>query len=236
MSAPEDFSEFSLTATEFRGTVRLFPLPDLVLFPHVMQPLHIFEPRYRDLLEDALTDDHLITMSLLKPGWESDYEGRPPMCPMACLARVTSSRRLSDGTYNLLVLGLHRVRLLDELPPYRRYREARAELCHDHLPTMASDKQKRLDRRLRESFLSVLSLMPEAREQLGQLLGDDLPLATLTDVAGYVLDFDPADKHQLLGETNVCRRAEMLIEHLAAIEEEARSGASAGFPPRFSAN
>ena len=69
------------------GVARLFPLPNLVLFPHVLQPLHIFEPRYCDLLEAALADDRLIAMAVLAPGWEKDYEGRPPVHPIACLGR-----------------------------------------------------------------------------------------------------------------------------------------------------
>ena len=109
MSSADDPSTESV---EFSGRVRLFPLPNLVLFPHVMQPLHVFEPRYRCLLEDSLASDRLIAMALLAPGWENDYEGRPPLYPMACLGRVTSFHRLDDGTYNLLLLGLHRVRLV----------------------------------------------------------------------------------------------------------------------------
>src|SRR6266481_4652099 len=64
---------------EFSGRARLFPLPNLVVFPHVMQPLHIFEPRYRAMLEDSLADDRLIGMALPAPGWENDYEGRLPL-------------------------------------------------------------------------------------------------------------------------------------------------------------
>jgi len=237
MAASEEFSDFSLSATEFRGTVRLFPLPDLVLFPHVMQPLHIFEPRYRDLLEDALQDDQLIAMSLLEPGWEVDYDGRPPVCPMACLARLTSYRRLDDGTYNLLVLGLHRIRLVRELPPLHLYREAAAELCLDYEPPLEDCDYRRLANSLRESLLNVTSLMPEACEQLRQLVGNDLPLATLTDVASYVLDVESATKHQLLAETNVCRRAEMLIRQIEAAQQSHEAGGLfPGFPPRFSEN
>ena len=83
--AMSTFEDLSFSFEGFSGRVRLFPLPNLVLFPHVMQPLHIFEPRYRHLLEDALADDRLITMAALKPGWETDYEGRPPLYPVACL-------------------------------------------------------------------------------------------------------------------------------------------------------
>ena len=109
------FDYFSFSVESFSGKVRLFPLPNLVLFPHVMQPLHIFELRYRDLLEDALAGDRLIAMSVLVPGWERNYEGRPRLHPMACLSRITTHCRLSDGTYNVLLLGLRRVRLLREL-------------------------------------------------------------------------------------------------------------------------
>jgi len=67
---------------DFEGIVRLFPLPNLVLFPHVVQPLHIFEARYRQLMTDTLAGDRLITMALLRPGWEEDYGKRPPIFPV----------------------------------------------------------------------------------------------------------------------------------------------------------
>ena len=73
--------------THFAGTARLFPLPNLVLFPHVMQPLHIFEPRYREMTADALATDRLIALALLQPGWEADYDGKPAVYPVACLGR-----------------------------------------------------------------------------------------------------------------------------------------------------
>jgi len=230
------FDEIPPTIDDFSGTVRLFPLPDLVLFPHVMQPLHIFEPRYRDLLEDALEDDRLIAMSLLRPGWEREYEGRPPLYPVACLGRVTIHRRLEDGTYNLLLLGLHRVRLIRELSPRRRYREAHAELCDDYVPPLFVEEQKALARRLRQMFVKAVPLIPEAKEQLGELIDADLPLGTLTDLVSYVLDLEPAEKHRLLWETNVYRRAKLLIEHLATPNRACGECAAAGFPPQFSSN
>jgi Lon protease-like protein len=79
MSASEDLYS---QPENFSGKARLFPLPNLVLFPHVLQPLHVFEPRYRQLLEEALADDRLIAMAVLAPGWESDYEGRPALRPV----------------------------------------------------------------------------------------------------------------------------------------------------------
>src|SRR5262245_58102592 len=96
----------------FGGTARLFPLPNMVLFPHVVQPLHVFEPRYRQMTADALAGDRLIAIVLLKPGWEAEYEGRPTLYPVACLGRVVADQLLPDGRYNLLVRGLSRMKVL----------------------------------------------------------------------------------------------------------------------------
>src|SRR5271166_1167351 len=99
---------------DFGGTARLFPLPNLVLFPHVVQPLHIFEPRYRQLMSDALADDRLIAMALLQPGWESDYEERPAIYPGVCIGQIYKEEKLSDGRFNLLLHGAARAQVLNE--------------------------------------------------------------------------------------------------------------------------
>lgn len=184
------FEDLTLAPCNFSGKVRLFPLPNLVLFPHVMQPLHIFEPRYRCLLEDALASDRLIAMALLAPGWESDYEGRPPLCPMACLGRITTYHRLDDGTYNLLLLGLQRVRLVKENEPCKAYREAEVALCDDCYPVCPKPAGRILQQKLRDAFVRVLPMLPEAQEQMDQLLATDIPLGVLTDVISFMLEID----------------------------------------------
>ena len=97
---------------DFGGTARLFPLPNLVLFPHVVQPLHIFEARYRQMMADALDDDRLLAMALLRPGWEEEYDKRPAIHPMVCLGRIAEEERLADGRYNLMLQGLSRARVV----------------------------------------------------------------------------------------------------------------------------
>src|SRR5271157_1550457 len=211
------FEDLSFAPHTFSGKVRLFPLPNLVLFPHVMQPLHIFEPRYRCLLEDALASDQLVAMALLAPGWESDYEGRPTLCPMACLGRVTTYHRLEDGAYNLLLLGLQRVRLAREIEPRLPYREAEVTLCEDCYPVCPNPAGRALQRRLRDAFVRVLPLLPEAQEQMDQLLASDIPLGVLTDMISFMLEIEIGRKETLLAELNVHRRAKMLLEHLEAI-------------------
>src|ERR1043165_4435281 len=88
----------------------VFPLPNVVLFPNVFLPLHIFEPRYREMVADALASDRLIGMILLKPGWEHDYEGRPPVYQMGCSGVITHVERLADGGCKLVRRGVSRSR------------------------------------------------------------------------------------------------------------------------------
>jgi Lon protease-like protein len=92
----------------------IFPLPNVVLFPGVFLPLHIFEPRYRDMVGDALLGDRIIGMALLRPGWEREYEGRPPVYPIGCSGVITHFERLPDGRYNIVLRGLERFRIVQE--------------------------------------------------------------------------------------------------------------------------
>ncbi|MDZ7620760.1 MAG: LON peptidase substrate-binding domain-containing protein [Patescibacteria group bacterium] len=233
------FEKLPFSHSEFTGRVRVFPLPNLVLFPHVMQPLHIFEPRYRSLMQDALRSDRLITLATLAPGWERDYEGRPPLYPTACLGRITTYHRLEDGTYNLLLSGISRVRLLRELPPNRKFREAEGELCADIYAEDPEADHAVLKDRLRDGFLRVIPMVQEAQEQLDQLLTGDLALGVLTDIIGYMLSVSLAKKQALLAELNVVRRAEMVLEHLA-LAATVPTGPlhldATPFPPQFSLN
>ena len=189
-------------------------------------------------MEDALAGDGLIAMAALAPGWERNYEGRPALYPMACLGRIVSHCRLPDGTYNVLLLGLRRVHLLRELATPRRFREAKAELCDDVYAACPLARRRTLRQELRKAFLHVLPLLPEAGEQLDQLLGDDVPLGILTDVIGFMLDIDLEHKQSLLAEANVVRRAELLLCYLSeATANLAATDASAlCFPPEFSIN
>src|SRR6266851_3939287 len=112
----------------------LFPLPNVVLFPNVFLPLHIFEPRYREMVADAVASDRMIGMVLLRPGWDRDYEGRPPIYPIGCSGVMTHVERLGDGRYNIVLRGLERFRILEENRE-RSYRRASVEPLHEQPPT-----------------------------------------------------------------------------------------------------
>ncbi len=139
------------------------------------------------------------------------------------------------SSHNILVLGLRRVRVLRELDPAHRYREARAEICEDVSPPQKAAARSALQRQLREAFMKVVPMLPEAQDQLDNLLSGDVALGVLTDIIGYVLDLELPVKEALLSQVDVLRRAELLLEHLSASPEPERAEELL-FPPQFSAN
>ena len=107
-------------------SIPIFPLPTVVLFPNVFLPLHIFEPRYRQMVADALAGDRIIGMVLLQPGYEADYDGAPPIYATGCSGLITHVERLDDGRFNLVLRGLEKFTILGEEEPAagRLYRSA----------------------------------------------------------------------------------------------------------------
>lgn len=230
----------SFHAESFTGKVRLFPLPNLVMFPHVLQPLHVFEPRYRALLEEALDDDRLIAMAVLSPGWEKNYEGKPKLRPTACLGRVLTHQRVEGDRYNILLAGLRRVRILQELPAEKLFREAEVELLEDAYPADFASQRPDAQHRLLAQFRRLLPNMPEVHQQLEELLCTDVSLGMLTDLISYTMQLPIDTKERLLREANVDRRCDMLLKLMA--EQPATKGKAEGagrglrWPPDFSAN
>jgi Lon protease-like protein len=217
---------------EFAGVVRLFPLPNLVFFPHAMQPLHIFEPRYRQMTADALGGDRLIAMVLPRPGWEHDYTGAPALYSVATVGRIVADQKMEDGRYNLLLRGLSRVRLLEEIPHKKLYRKARAELLVEGPLTCAQAGKKR--RRLLEAVSPWLSGQESVLAEFGKIIHSDLPLGALADLIAFALPLDMEFKQSLLEELDVERRSARLLEHLAAAK--AAAPVQRPFPPDFSPN
>ncbi len=233
-----ELEDISVSLEGFSGTVRLFPLPNLVLFPHVLQPLHIHERRYRQSLSEALADDHLMAMATLAPGWENDYEGRPPLYPFACLARIAVAHRLENGTSNVMLLGLQRIRIARELPPKKSFREAKVSICDDLYPAGKAVERAALGRKLRNALVATVPGLHLIQEQLDQLLESDLPLGVLTDIISYTMNTSLEEKQALLAELNVHRRVGILLEHLEAMAVEPAQciAESVVFPPSFSDN
>ena len=215
----------------FSGQVRLFPLPNVVLFPHVIQGLHIFEPRYRQMMADALASDGLITLVLLKPGWDEETEAPPEIETVGCLGRIGWHEKLPDGRYNLRLRGLGRVQLLEEQPSDRLYRSARAELMPDivpmDLPRLTEQRQK-----LAAAVLARFPQTGQAHQQLQELFQGEMPLGHVCDVLSYALPLGMEVKQSLLAEPHVDLRAELMIQAMHIPP----GLANRKFPPEFSVN
>ncbi|HET8580092.1 MAG TPA: LON peptidase substrate-binding domain-containing protein [Nitrospiraceae bacterium] len=103
--------------------IPVFPLPNIVFFPKIYLPLHIFEPRYREMVTDAAAQGQCIGMALLKEGWEPEYYGNPPIFEIGCVGRLVSVQRLLDGRFNILLQGLHRYEIREQFYD-KSYRQA----------------------------------------------------------------------------------------------------------------
>src|SRR3954469_17833453 len=96
------------------AAVPLFPLPNVVLFPRAVLPLHIFEDRYKAMTADVLAGNRLIARALRKPGWEKNYYQAPAIEPVVCVGEILSWEQLPDGKYNFLLQGRVRARVMSE--------------------------------------------------------------------------------------------------------------------------
>jgi Lon protease-like protein len=214
----------------FQGTVRLFPLPNVVLFPHVTQKLHIFEPRYRQMTADALAGDRLIAMALLRPGWEADYEGAPPVWPAVCVGRIVAHKRLPDGRYDLQLQGLSRARIEEELHSDKLYRRARVRLLRDS-PVVSLETEAGLRRELLRLVSEWCRESLPAAEALEKLIQGGMRLGGVGDVLCYVLPLPAEFRQEQLDDTDVERRVRRLLEHM-----DRHKPARQRFPPEFSVN
>jgi Lon protease-like protein len=220
----------------FDGTARLFPLPNVVLYPHVMQPLHIFEPRYRQMTADALAGNRQIALVLLEPGWETGYDGTPAIHDVACLGKIVAENRLDDGRYNILLRGLCRIRLDHEVPQAKLYRLARVELLEDVFLTQPLTVRK-LRKQLIRHVPAWFPAKGKVLDEFKKLLRSELPLGALCDIVAFALPLDIAFKQQLLEELDVQKRASSLLDYLEAHEPpKAAELVERKFPPEFSVN
>lgn len=229
-------ADLSLPA-DFDNIVRLFPLPSVVLFPGVVQALHIFEPRYRAMTEDALNSDSLITMSLILPELQNQGADVPELAPTVCVGKILSHTELPDGRFNLFLVGARRARVIRELNTDAPYREAEIEVLADIPPQPVNATILR--QQLNHEFRKLASLQ-EAwnHEALDQFLDDELPLGQMIDMIGYACGADPSDQQRVLDAVSVSQRGEVVLELVRDIilSKSNEDGGGRTFPPDFSLN
>ena len=192
--------------------IPLFPLPNVVLFPGIALPLHIFEPRYRSMVTDALAGDRRIGMVLLRPGWEADYEGRPAIFSIGCSGVIANANQLDDGRYNIVLHGLDRVRVIDE-DHDRAYRRATVAPLPD-LPIDDTGRDALNALRLRLSELIGLRAIVEGDVENAATPLLSMPDAEFVHTLAQGLDLEPLEKQALLERESVLLRAQSLADLL----------------------
>ncbi|MCP3099735.1 LON peptidase substrate-binding domain-containing protein [Myxococcus sp. K15C18031901] len=193
------------------SALKVFPLPSAVLFPHTVIPLHIFEPRYRAMVRDALAGDRVIALAQLEDGWEGRYDGRPPMQTMMCAGVIAWDEEVEDGRFNILLQGITRIRMLSELPGDKAYREVRAQVLPD-APYQGPEEE-----RLRQAVFELAgrvpptfaeNLLPVAARATGGMLADVVASAIVPE----------AERRQaLLVELDVKRRLDAVLEDVGEL-------------------
>ncbi|MCH2110063.1 MAG: LON peptidase substrate-binding domain-containing protein [Polyangiaceae bacterium] len=193
--------------------IPIFPLPKIVFFPHTTLPLHVFEERYRVLVEDALKQGLPIAMARLQENREPNFdERRPPVHQVAGAGFIKEYRRLPDGRFLLELYGAGRVRLEEELPLERPYRRFRSSLVTETLENESSAQEK-------VSMLKNLLLgfgvkgADVARELLNEF-GPDTPLSAVADVCAGATLADADARQAFLEEVDVHRRLDSVTAHL----------------------
>ena len=204
---------------ELPGIIPLFPLPNFVMFPGLRVPLHIFEPRYRQMIADIGESDGLIGMVLLKADWEEDYYAQPDIFEIGCAGRVDELERLPDGRYNLILEGLSEFRVVRELRD-RIYRRGTVEWRPVAPAALATDPETK--ETIRETLFGYLGA--ESAEQAWNTLVEERGLggAALINFLCFHLDIAPIEKQTLL-EAGI-ERVSCLLDILTFKIEERKLG------------
>jgi Lon protease-like protein len=220
-----------MTQDRLPKIIPLFPLPATVLFPNTYLPLHIFEPRYREMVEDALNDSteaaRMIGMVLLKENWEKGYYGNPPIHPIGCIGRIMQVHRLNDGRYNLVLYGLDPFRVKKQFYD-KSYRRAWIEPFRPAGETVTA---------LPEPFRSELvrSLRGYAKlrgweNQINTLLDMRLDDDRLVQLLSSELDTTPVEKQFLLESEDLAQQGRRLLDLIGFMTEEYRSRKETNLP------
>ncbi len=204
------------------AVVPLFPLPEITLLPRQLLPLHVFEPRYCQMVADALAGDRFIAVVMLRPGFERTYFTRhAPIHDVVGVGRIVSWEELEEGRYNILLRGEARARICGELNG-KPYRLARIEVLHStHRPPrpLRAALRQTLHQAIRENIRDET-----LRRQYLKLLRMPLPLGDLADLLAGSLPLPAELRQALLAEKEDSARLSMILDHLRTLGALHRRG------------
>ncbi len=203
----------SATAPDLRAALRelpLFPLPQAVLFPGALMPLHVFEPRYRQMTRDALDTHKMMAVVQLLPQSPEEPPGHPAIARVAGVGAIVEANELPDGRFNILLEGRGRVHLteLPFVPPYRR---ARAELLEDR-PGDVSE----IDHHSLIAVANAFTSFVQSRDASFQFsLPPSLPASRIADLCAHHLILDAKERQAILESLDPAARVRMVSDALA---------------------
>jgi Lon protease-like protein len=193
----------------------IFPLPGVQLFPHALLPLHVFEPRYRDMVRDAMAGERLIAVAALEPGYEPSYHERPAVRPVIGVGAVVGHEPLGDGRANIVLRGLTRARIERELPPDQSYRLVDAVTLADRTAAGFDDAAARDTLVLLADQLALK--LPSGGDTLRELVRSQPDVAALVDVLSAALVTNPDDRQLLLETPEVDTRVDRVSSEIATV-------------------
>jgi hypothetical protein len=193
--------------------IPIFPLPKVVLLPGEMLPLQIFEPRYLDMVRDAIATHQVIGMVEVQPGFEEQMPESPPVLEVGCLGYIASHEELPDGRFLIFLLGIQRFTINDELSAATAYRQVRVDYdsASEDPQEMASIIGLRDE--LREMLPGLVDLDDDARRQFEAHM-PEVSDAQLIALASQILEIDSNRKRELLEARSMADRFVMVYEDL----------------------
>ena len=196
--------------------VPVFPLPKTVLMPRTMISLHLFEPRYRKMMEHCIEGSRLLVVAMYDENGAPDDHGRPAIHPISGIGALRRSARLPDGRYNIVLEGLARVDVSGEHPPTRTFRRASARVVEDVLPTDAT-KLARAIASVRALCTRALGASSEEEAEMIEGLSRVAEPSALADLVTAAVIKDSQDRQRVLAEPDVLARLDIVSGALGAL-------------------
>ncbi len=202
----------------FSRAMPVFPLDSVVVLPQQVLPLHIFEPRYRQMVDKALDGVGQIAMGTFQGNrWKQEYHANPPLRPAVCVGQIVQHEKLDDGRYNILLQGVCRARVVDELLPdgERLFREAVLEPvgvepeddADDRAQADAEDLREWIQDELEDGPLTKLVVADQVKRYVEN---EEVPTPALLELVSFAMLTDPETRYRLLEEGRLARRCKLI--------------------------
>ena len=219
-------SEDQAVRVNFGRAIPVFPLDRVTLLPQQVLPLHVFEPRYVQMDIESLDTAGQIAMGVFKGGrWKLEYHGHPPIMPAVCVGQIIQHEKLDDERYNLLIQGVCRARIVNEMPSEggRLFRVAMLEpIDIDGADDVELDEAREHMEHL--LMTNELSRLAAAETIIEYVRNDEVPTHALLELVSFVLVTDDRKRYRLLAEPSVRQRADLLLGELAHLRSLIRRG------------